>query len=252
MQGTFGQARRGVASGGGRLGQAVARWRRREIPTPLAIAVYFAGAMVETLGLALVAAYGWILVGVVIAVAGFALGTAGNRRWPSSGESVWMNYFKRARSGAGLALAFAFAVLMVALPVTSASAAVFGRPVDVLGGFTSQGWPVVAEVTTDRKLLEVSATGVHMSCTSGGSFNTEDVWGPLSIGARGAIHGRISVPPQAGSTVTLTGGSNTFTGKLNRARLTLTGVWHLHLNFRTADGQTDQCDSGRVTFRASR
>jgi hypothetical protein len=228
-------------------------WRRREIPTPLAIAVYFAGAMVETLGIALVAAYGWILVGVVIAVAGFALGTAGNRRWPSSGKSVWMSYLKRGRSRAGLALASAFALLAAALPVTSASAAVmFGRSVDVLGGFTSQGWPVVAEVTTDRKVLEVTATGVHVRCTSGSSFDTEAAWVRLPISGRGAIHASMSVPPQAGSTATLTGGSNTFNGKLNRARLTLTGVWHLHLNFRTADGHTDQCDSGRVTFRASR
>jgi hypothetical protein len=162
----------------------------------------------------------------------------------------------RASIGRGVVIAvagFALALLPAALPVASASAAVVrGRPVDVLGGFTSQGWPVVADITTDGKVLEVSATGLHMSCTSGVAFNAEDAWGPLSIGARGAIHGRISVLPQAGSTVTLTGGSDTFTAKLNRARLTLAGVWHLHLNFRAADGQTDQCDSGRVTFRASR
>jgi hypothetical protein len=68
---------------------AVAACRREEIPTPLAAAVFFAGAMVEALGIALIAEYGWMLLGSLIAVVGFTLGTFANRRWPSSGQPGW-------------------------------------------------------------------------------------------------------------------------------------------------------------------
>jgi hypothetical protein len=150
-------------------------------------------------------------------------------------------------------LALALAVLSALFPVTSAGAAVmFGTPVNVLGGFTSQGWPIVAEVSTNQKVLAITATGVHMQCTSGAAFNTEVAWGRLPIGVRGRIHKKVLVFPRTGSSVTLTGGTDSFTAKLNRARLTLTGAWHLHLKFRTADGHADECDSGRVTFRVSR
>jgi hypothetical protein len=50
--------------------------------------LYVIGILVETLGLALIAAYGWIAVGAVIAAAGLRIAIAGNRAWPVPEESV--------------------------------------------------------------------------------------------------------------------------------------------------------------------
>jgi hypothetical protein len=50
--------------------------------------------------------------------------------------------------------------------------------------------------------------------------------------------------------VSLTGGSHSFIGRLDRKRSTISGAWRLQLNFQASGGQTDQCDSGRVPFSA--
>jgi hypothetical protein len=119
----------------------------------------------------------------------------------------------------------------------------------VFGGLTSQGWPVVAYIARSGKRLELAVIGLDMSCTSGSRFPLDDGVENLRIRANGTVHHFSAVPPTAGSSVSITGGSDSFTGKLNRERLTFTGKWQLHLNFATSNGQTDQCDSGPVTFK---
>jgi hypothetical protein len=124
-------------------------------------------------------------------------------------------------------------------------------PGDVLGGFTSQGWPVVLEISGNGKRVAVVATGLFMSCTSGVGFPVEDAWPLLPISAKGKVHAAITIPSFAGSSVSITGGSRSFAGRFNRARSIFWGQWRLHLNYKFSNGQTDQCDSGRVTFTAT-
>jgi hypothetical protein len=56
-----------------------------ELSPASAIALLFAGVMVETLGLALIAAYGWVLAGGAIAICGLVVGVVADRRWPEQG-----------------------------------------------------------------------------------------------------------------------------------------------------------------------
>ena len=53
-------------------------------------ALYFIGAMVESLGLGLVVGYRWVLVGGLLAVGGFVIATVANLRWsePEQGISI--------------------------------------------------------------------------------------------------------------------------------------------------------------------
>ena len=120
----------------------------------------------------------------------------------------------------------------------------------VLGGFTSQGWPVVVAFAKQRKKIGLIATGLDMSCTSGEALPLEDGWERLPISASGQVHAAATIPPLRGATSSLTGGSHSLSGRFNRQRSVFSGVWRLHLTFKTATGQTDQCDSGRVTFTA--
>jgi hypothetical protein len=62
--------------------------RERVSPAP-GIAVYFLGVIVESLGLGLIAAAGWWVLGGAIFICGLAIGTLGNRLWPAGpAESV--------------------------------------------------------------------------------------------------------------------------------------------------------------------
>jgi hypothetical protein len=67
-----------------------------------AVAIFFAGVMVETFGLALIAAYGWVLAGGAIAVCGLVVGAIADRRWPDQGlssPSVLGSYISAMSSG---------------------------------------------------------------------------------------------------------------------------------------------------------
>lgn len=69
--------------------RAAERARRTSISPAAAVTCYCAGMLIETLGLAVVAAYGWLFIGGLLVVSGIALATFGNRRWPApAGVSV--------------------------------------------------------------------------------------------------------------------------------------------------------------------
>ncbi len=118
-----------------------------------------------------------------------------------------------------------------------------------LSGLTSQEWPALATVTGNGKRISV-VSALALTCSAKDDFTAEDGWGKLSIAGNGAVHGAAKVTPipSAGGSEAITGGSRSISGKLNRTRATFTGTIELHLNYRAANGQTDSCDSGRVSF----
>jgi hypothetical protein len=122
------------------------------------------------------------------------------------------------------------------------------RSAVALGGFTSQGWPVVFELGRGGKLVTLVGAGLDLTCTSGNQFSLEDGWQLVGIAKNGKVNTAEQIPP-AGSA--LTGGSHSLTGRFNRQRSTFRGVWSLQLNFKLADGTTDQCQSGKVKLIAT-
>jgi hypothetical protein len=142
-----------------------------------------------------------------------------------------------------------------AVPNTNSSARTAAqgpnRGAVALGGFTSQGWPIVLELGRGGKLVTVAAAGMDMTCASGDRFSVEDGWQLLDIAKNGKIHASEQIPPGQGQAATLTGGSHSLTGRFDRHRLTFRGTWTLQLNFKAADGTTDQCQSGPVKLIAT-
>jgi hypothetical protein len=178
--------------------------------------------------------------------------------------------YRRGIRHAGLLLGAAFVAITIAgLVVSKAQALTWGAAAEpvptanitartaslsptkgpvALGGFTSQGWPVVFELGRGRKLVTLVAAGFDLTCTSGNQFSVEDGWQLLDIAKNGKLHTTEQIPP-AGDT--LTGGSHSLTGRFDRQRSTFRGVWSLQLNFKFADGTTDQCQSGKVKLIAT-
>ena len=116
-----------------------------------------------------------------------------------------------------------------------------------LGGFTSQGWPVVFELGRGGKMVTVVGVGLDVTCTSGDQFSLEDAWQLLDIPKNGKLHTTEQIPAVGD----LTGGSHSLTGRFDRQRSTFRGVWSLQLNYQFADGTTDHCQSGKVKLIAT-
>ena len=122
-----------------------------------------------------------------------------------------------------------------------------------LAGFTSQKLPVVLQISKKDNRVDLIGAALNMTCTSGDQLVLPDGWVKLPIRKKGVVNATLQIPPSApaaGDTVTLTGGTDAFDGKLNAKKATFSGLWDLRLEFSMPNNQTDQCDSGRVTFRA--
>jgi hypothetical protein len=120
----------------------------------------------------------------------------------------------------------------------------------VLGGFTSQGWPVVIQMTPNGKRIEMVVTGLMMTCTSGDQVPMEDAWVTLPIRSRGRVNVAETVNPSASSPSSFAGATHSLSGKFNHARTSFTGRWHLHIAFTETSGQRVDCDSGQVGVSA--
>jgi hypothetical protein len=119
-----------------------------------------------------------------------------------------------------------------------------------LGGFNIQGWPVVVEVSGNAKRIQLAVTGLNLSCSSGAQFPVQEFWQRLAVARNGRIQVSRTIPAASGSRVSITGGFHSFAAVMNRRQATMFGAWRLHLDFRSADGSADRCDSGLVGFAA--
>jgi hypothetical protein len=168
---------------------------------------------------------------------------------------------KRTRIPVGVrarAAALAPAVATLALVATSpmgAELALAGGPsaartfTGVYGGMTSNGWPVIAEVSRDGRRLRRIVGAIAADCSQGGGYTIPAQWRDLRISRSGAFRASYEDTDVAdGVEITL---SETLTGKLNRARTRITAVWRAAASYRAPDGTVDVCDSGalRVTLR---
>jgi hypothetical protein len=147
------------------------------------------------------------------------------------------------------------AAATVAAGLLAAPAQAVTRPIHdpaagrVLGGISAQGWPVVMAISKNDNQVVGTLAGIVLSCNSGQQFTIEDAWSKLRIGTGGAVHAGSAIhPPPSSSGVSVTGGSHSLNGKLNRRTGDFSGVWHLQVNFSTSSGP-DQCDSGNVAVQ---
>jgi hypothetical protein len=131
-------------------------------------------------------------------------------------------------------------------------AAAAGGP--VLGGGTSQGWPVVVSLALDGRRIERALAGLALKCTpSGDGAAIPDQWRALPVSRSGAFDGRFGPESQEtspGVTDTVTG---SISGRFNRARTRARGTWRFTVVERnSATAINDTCDSGVVRFTVRR
>jgi hypothetical protein len=130
----------------------------------------------------------------------------------------------------------------------TAAAAVTGT---VLGGETSQGWPVVVQLNKAGSQVVRALAGMHLTCTSGSVVNLPDHWSKLTVSRSGKFASTFGPTTQRNQDGTTTDFQGAITGKLNKARTTASGTWQFKgTDHDTAGAVTDTCDSGTVRWSA--
>jgi hypothetical protein len=173
------------------------------------------------------------------------------------GDAKWDGIRSRGiRLGGLAAVAMATAV---GVPVAAtASSHVVGPPAEgsaaaglVYGGKTSQGWPVVVEVTRNRRGVAQAYAALHLDCTTGNFANLPDRYVRLRVSKRrkfGFSFGPNTVRNDDGTTSDFDG---SISGTFNRARTKVSGKWRLHVVDHDASGAVvGSCDSGSVRWSA--
>ena len=120
----------------------------------------------------------------------------------------------------------------------------------VLGGTTSQDFPVVIEPRSNRRQIVRAVIGISLGCTSGGEVAMPDFYTNLKVNKRGKFSAAYGPQTVRGNDGTTSDFEGTLSGKLNAARTKASGKWHLKVTYFSAAGAvTDTC-SGSVTWKA--
>ncbi len=119
------------------------------------------------------------------------------------------------------------------------------------GGVTSQGWPVVIDLTATRRQLVRAVIALDMTCTSGDTGVSGDRYTKLAVtksGRFGITYGPVTKRNDAGTTTDYQG---RLAGRLYAAKTRISGTWVWKFtNHDATGGVTDTCDSGSVTWTA--
>ncbi len=119
------------------------------------------------------------------------------------------------------------------------------------GGVTSQGYPVVVDMTSNRRKLVRAMAAIELPCTSGATAFLPDEYTALPVtrkGKFGTAFGPVTVRNDDGTTSDVQG---RLSGRLTSAKTRLAGTWELEWTDHDAAGAvTDTCDSGVVRWSA--
>jgi hypothetical protein len=118
----------------------------------------------------------------------------------------------------------------------------------VLGGSTSQGQPVVFELSRSGREVKRALVAIDLNCTSGGMLSLPDSY--LGVKLRG---GRLksSFTDSFVAEGVEYQRSGSVSGRMNRSHSAILGSWRLSLTIRDPQtGETDSCESGAVSYRA--
>jgi hypothetical protein len=121
----------------------------------------------------------------------------------------------------------------------------------IYGGMTSQQFPVVLEVSKNRRRVLNAIIGIRATCTSGDTVTGPDNYRRLSISKKGkfsASFGPVTLRHDDGTTTDVEG---SIRGTFNATRTQASGKWRLKGTYHDGTGAvTDTCDSGSISWRA--
>jgi hypothetical protein len=151
----------------------------------------------------------------------------------------------------GVAVAAATPLAAAASEAESARVGRAAAPGVVYGGLTPQSWPVVVEVSKDKRKVVTASIGLLLTCTSGLSFGFPDGYRNVPLSKKGrftASFGPTKLDHPDGTSTDLQG---SVTGAMNSKRTTMSGTWQvIGVDHDAAGVVTDTCDSGKVAWKA--
>jgi hypothetical protein len=118
----------------------------------------------------------------------------------------------------------------------------------VLGGSTSQGQPVVFELSRSGRELKRALVAIDLTCTSGAMLSLPDSY--LGVRLRnGRLKSSFTDSFVADGVEYQRSGS--VSGRMNRSHTAILGSWRLSMTIRDPQtGETDSCESGAVSYKA--
>jgi hypothetical protein len=150
-------------------------------------------------------------------------------------------------------------IATVGIPLASASPSSHGPSARsaggasglVFGGRTSQGWPVVIELSRNRRQVAQAVIGIRLPCTTGRFANLPDRYVRLPVNRRRKFSSSFGPETFRNDDGTTSDFEGSISGSFNRARTRASGRWQLKITDHDNSGAvTGTCDSGSVSWSA--
>jgi hypothetical protein len=121
----------------------------------------------------------------------------------------------------------------------------------VLGGLTSQDWPVVLELNRRGTQVVRVVLGLRLTCSSGGVMRIPDGFIKLAVAGNGKFAASFGPQTQRNPDGTTSDFQSSMTGKLDRGRTKASGTWQFTAtDYDAAGAVSDTCASGPVKWSA--
>jgi hypothetical protein len=122
----------------------------------------------------------------------------------------------------------------------------------IYGGVTPQDWPVVVEISKDKRRVVRAVIGLTLTCTPSGLIvRIADGYQNLPLSKNGRFSDSFGPNQISNPDGTTTDVQGSVTGTTNAKRTKMSGTWQLTAVDHDAAGVvTDTCDSGKVAWTA--
>jgi hypothetical protein len=122
---------------------------------------------------------------------------------------------------------------------------------NTFGGMTSQHWPVIIDMSANRRQVNRAVAGLEMPCTDGGTATIPSRLAQIPVTRAGAFHrsfGPVTFRNDDGTTTDFQG---RITGRVNAAKTKIAGTWSAQVTDHDATGAVvGSCFSGTVNWTA--
>jgi hypothetical protein len=173
--------------------------------------------------------------------------------------AMGLHELSRSRSARRLGALAAAGITAICIPLT-ASASPHGDSPDArsaavaavtYGGVTGQGWPVVVELSRNKRRVVRAVVGIALRCTAGGFAFYSDPYGNLAVNRKRKFSASFGPDTERHDDGTTSDFEGSMSGRLNRARSKISGTWRFKVtDYDNAGAVVDVCDSGSVRWTA--
>ncbi len=122
------------------------------------------------------------------------------------------------------------------------------RPGTTYGGKTSAKWPMLVQVSSDRRQVSLVHVPWEAKCSDGEKWYSDEDYERLPLSAKGGFRSAYDTGLRPDSSGGMYRYEGSIAGRLSPDRSKITGTISVSVTLRGGSGAERRCDTGKVSF----